>query len=156
MFKFSLAALHKVRKREEEKQQKEFAHVANALVEEEGKKEVYQHDIASSMKELENEYRQGHYDASLSLLYYQYGVGRKIAIEEQEEKIRQIKEILEIKRKNMLQAHIKRKVLDNFRERKEEQYEKEQEKLEEKEVGDIISCRYAQQQTGGGRTLNKW
>ncbi len=145
MFQFSLAALHKVRTREEEKKQKEFAHIANALQEESERKKGYEQDIINSLETLGKEYHNQHYDPSTALLFYQYGVGRKIAVRQQEMKIEQINEALEIKRKEMLQAHIKRKVLDNFRDRKEEQFNKEQERIEEKEISDIVSCRYAMQ-----------
>ena len=138
MFKFSLEALHKVRKREEEERQKDLAHATNAEKKEVDTLNEYKIDFENKINNLQS-INKVSYDNKTALLYDWFFSGKKQDMQEKKELIEKINHVVQEKRQSVLKAYVKRKVIDNFKERKHMQYIEEEKKKEEIELNEIVT-----------------
>ncbi|MBF0274174.1 MAG: tol-pal system protein YbgF [Nitrospinae bacterium] len=141
MFKFSLEALHKVRKREEEERQKDLAHATNAQKKEVDTLNEYKKDFENKIIDLQGKYKTS-YDNKTAILYDWFFSGKKHDMQQKKELIEKIDTVVQEKRQSVLKAYIKRKVIDNFKERKHMQYIEEEKKNEEKELDEIVTMSF--------------
>lgn len=142
MFKFKFTVLLKQRKRAEEAAQREYMLAQNELADcLSGIQRMYdsvefsRNEISRLEKNLES------HPLGQVLENEKFIEGQKIRIEKERQRARDLMRVAEMKHEVLIEAAKEFKKIDRLREKNQERYNKEQKKLENKRVDDLVTIR---------------
>ncbi len=140
-FAFKLEPLYEYRQRLEEICMKEFGEAVRRLDDEEARLSMLNEGYLRSSEEMDKLKEEGAQADELNM-YYAYFLGLKKHIGEQENIIRQVREVFEAKRGKLAEATKDKKVVQTIKERSFGAYVQRLEKEEQKATDDIVSSRF--------------
>lgn len=140
-YTFRLEPLFQYRQRLEDLSRRGLEEALGLLKEEEQKIERLKELYARSSAEIDALKEKGEAAGEIELHYF-YIDGLKRHIADQEKALREISELAERKRGELVEASRSRKVIETFKEKSLNSYNKEAKRKEQKESDELVTLRY--------------
>lgn len=137
-FTFRLEPLFEYRQRLEEISRKEFGEALKRLEEEELKLSFLREEHKKSSLECDRMKEEGAHSSDITP-YFDYLLGLKLHMDEQQKVIRAVKEALEAKRTELVKASQDKKVMEKMKERSFTAYNEALNKEEQKQSDDLAN-----------------
>ena len=144
MFRFQFNTLLTIRKNLEEIKKKELGVLRQAY----HKQEVKIQGIERAINETEYRLKEkslGQVDIRECMLYKRYLVDQEKQLVQSKKTLLTIQESINLKKDEVVEAMRERKIMDNFRELRYQEYLEEEKQGEYKRLDEIVSYRYTQQ-----------
>ena len=136
MYQFNLESLLNHRKMLEEILQKELAVLNDSLLQEKGRMQSYKEEKIYITADLENNQKEG-ITISTNLLYFDYIKQLSEKIDKKRNTIHEIENSTSMKRRNLIEAVKKRKILDRLKEKGLKSYVKRLNKKEQDFLNEV-------------------
>jgi flagellar FliJ protein len=146
-FTFSLETLLRVRRQREELARRDFALALGERTRQEAVLSGIDEEAARARTGL-SELVTGRFRLQKVLLYYRYLSGLKLERERGEEKLAELTRVTEEEREKLVQASREKKVVELLREKHYKRYLREADRLEQRELDDVVSSRAARRAMG--------
>ena len=144
MFQFQFNTLLTIRKNLEEVKKKELGVLHQAYQ----MQEMKIHGIEQAIRGTEytlKEKRFGQVDIKECVLYKRYLADQEKQLNEAKQTLLTMQEAINLKKDEVVEAMRERKIMDNFKELRYQEYLEEEKRSEHKRLDEIVSYRYTQQ-----------